>query len=162
MDQNPYSKNVLVDQASDIPSIIFFHNFLQNSQQKLFQFIFIFFYKFTKIRIKSFECPKSIKSIKKNTWNIRLLVDDSFVPLSKQPSVIYCRLTDFQCVIKTKHVAAQFDPTDKNFTIQICYLIFYLIMQIKVATKSEESQKTFGRPYNRLTVMYEMDAISKH
>ena len=27
--------------------------------------------------------------------NIRLLVDDSFVPLSKQLSVIYCRLTDF-------------------------------------------------------------------
>ena len=40
--------------------------------------------------------PKSIKSIKRNnTWNIRLLVDDSFVPSSKQPSVIYCRLTDF-------------------------------------------------------------------
>ena len=28
-------------------------------------------------------------------YNIRLLVDDSFVPSSKQPSVIYCRLTDF-------------------------------------------------------------------
>ena len=33
----------------------------------------------------------------KNIWNIRLLVDDSFVPSSKQPSVIYCRLTDFCC-----------------------------------------------------------------
>ena len=39
---------------------------------------------------------KSIKSIKRNnTWNIRLLVDDSFVPSSKQPSVLYCKLTDF-------------------------------------------------------------------
>ena len=46
--------------------------------------------------MKSFECPKSIKSMKKNdTWNMRLLVDDLFVPSSKQPSVIYCRLTDF-------------------------------------------------------------------
>ena len=36
-----------------------------------------------------------VKSIRKNnTWNIRLLVDDLFVPSSKQPSVIYCRLTD--------------------------------------------------------------------
>ena len=35
---------------------------------------------------------------KNNTWNIRLLVDDSFVPSSKQPSVIYCRLTDFMSV----------------------------------------------------------------
>ena len=87
----------IVDQASDVPSIIFFHDFLQNSLQKSFQFIFLFFYKITKIKIKSFECPKSIKSIEKNnTWNIWLLVDDSFVPSSKQPSVIYCRLTDFK------------------------------------------------------------------
>ena len=41
---------------------------------------------------------KSIKGIKKNTWNIRLLVDDLFVPSSKQPSVIFCRLTDlYEC-----------------------------------------------------------------
>ena len=38
----------------------------------------------------------SIKSIEKNnSRNIRLLADDSFVPSSKQPSIIYCRLTDF-------------------------------------------------------------------
>ena len=41
---------------------------------------------------------------KNNTWNIRRLVDDSFVPSSKQPSVLYCKLTDFRasaymCVI---------------------------------------------------------------
>ena len=28
----------LIDQASDVPSIIFFHNFLQNSLQKSFHF----------------------------------------------------------------------------------------------------------------------------
>ena len=32
---------------------------------------------------------------KNNTWNIRCLVDDSFVPSSKRPSVLYCKLTDF-------------------------------------------------------------------
>ena len=74
--------------------VFFFLDFLQNSLQKSFIFIFFFFYEITKIKIKSFECPKSLKSIKKNnTWNIRLLVDDSFVPSSKQPSIIYCRLT---------------------------------------------------------------------
>ena len=31
-----------------------------------------------------------------NTWNIRRLVDDLFVPSSKQPSVLYCKLTDFK------------------------------------------------------------------
>ena len=91
---------------SDVPSIIFFHDFLQNSLQKFFQFIFLFFYKITKIEIKSFECPKSIKSINKNnTWNIRLLVDDSCVPSSKQPIVIYCRLTDFRCAaVRGRHL----------------------------------------------------------
>merc|ERR1712051_984568 len=75
------------------------HHFLQNSLQKSFRFIFLIFYKITKLKIKSFECPKSIKSIRKNNaWNIRLLVDDSFVPFSKQPSVIYCRLTDFKLI----------------------------------------------------------------
>ena len=55
-----------------------------------------FFYKITKIKIKSFECPKSIKSIKKiilgtsDSWStIRLYHRPS------QPSVLYCRLTDF-------------------------------------------------------------------
>ena len=61
----------IVNQASNIPSIIFFHDSLQHSLQKSFQFIFLFLYKITKMKIKSFECPKSIKSIKKNnTWNI--------------------------------------------------------------------------------------------
>ena len=32
------------NESSDVPSIIFFHDFLQNSLQKSFQFIFIFFY----------------------------------------------------------------------------------------------------------------------
>ena len=32
---------------------------------------------------------------KNNTWNIRRLVDVSFVPSSKRPSVLYCKLTDF-------------------------------------------------------------------
>ena len=48
----------LIDQASDVPSIIFFHNFFQNSLQNCFQFILLFFHNFTKIK-KSCECPKS-------------------------------------------------------------------------------------------------------
>ena len=68
--------------------------------------LFYFFYKITKIKIKNFECPKSIKSINKNnTWNIRLLVDDSCVPSSNQPIVIYCRLTDFRCAaVRGRHL----------------------------------------------------------
>ena len=47
---------------------------------------YYFFYKITKIKLKSFEYSKSKKN---NTWNIRRLVDDSFVPSSLGPSVIY-------------------------------------------------------------------------
>ena len=40
--------------------LFFFHNFLQNSLQKLFQFFF--FYRSTKIEMKSFECLKSMRN----------------------------------------------------------------------------------------------------
>ena len=38
-----------------------------------------------------------------NTWNIRRLVDESFVPSAQQTSILYCRLTDFWitfCLLK--------------------------------------------------------------
>ena len=54
----------LIDQV-----FFFFHNFLQNTLQKSFQFIFFFI-----IKIKSYECPKST-SLQNNAWNIRQLVD---------------------------------------------------------------------------------------
>ena len=40
---------------------------------------FIFFIKLQKMKRKSFEYPKSIRNMKKNTWNVRRLVDESFV-----------------------------------------------------------------------------------
>ena len=74
----------------------FFHDFLQNSLQKYFQSIGLFFLKNTKIKVKSFECPKSIKSLKK----IILGTSDAWstIRLSNRPSDpawIYLRLTDF-------------------------------------------------------------------
>ena len=47
----------------------------------------LFFYEFTKMKIISFECPKSIKNyIKNNAWNITRLADDSFVPENQRTS----------------------------------------------------------------------------
>ena len=67
----------LVDHESDAPSIIIFLKFLQNSLQRHFQFIFFVFYKITKMKIKSLECPKF-------TWNyeekILRMSDAWFVP----------------------------------------------------------------------------------
>ena len=79
--------------------LFFFYDILQNSLKKLFSIYFlIFFYKITWIRIKSFECPKSIKSLKKiilgtsGAW--------STIHLSNRPSaqrsILYCRLSDFK------------------------------------------------------------------
>ena len=51
------------------------------------------------MKIKRFECPKSIRNYeKKNTWNVRRLVNESFVPSAQRTSILYCRLSDFQFV----------------------------------------------------------------
>ena len=53
---------------------------------------------------KYFECPESIRNYeKKNTWNFRRLVDESFVPSAQRTSVLYCRLTDFWCNIDSRN-----------------------------------------------------------
>ena len=70
--QSSISYAGLLGQMTDQPSfwcskyiLFFFHNFLQSSLQKSFQFIFLFFCNFTKTKIRSFECPKSILIMKK-------------------------------------------------------------------------------------------------
>ena len=50
---------------------------------------------------------------KNNTWNIRRLVNDSFVPSSKRPSVLYCKLTDLRIQMR---VCKDFDPTVVCYT----------------------------------------------
>ena len=60
-----------------------------------------FFITLKKIKIKSSECPKSIRNYEKknNTWNIRRLVDELFVPATQRPSdpayyIEDCRISD--------------------------------------------------------------------
>ena len=88
----------IVDQEADVPSIISFYTFYRLRALKTLYFYFCnFIKKNKKINWKDFckeFCKKSWK--KNNTWNIRQLVDDSFVPSSKQPSILYCKLTDLK------------------------------------------------------------------
>ena len=73
----------IVDQASDVPSIIFFFMISCKVLCKNpfnFLFLFLFLYNFTEIKIKSFECPISkpathcfIFNLPNNTWTIRRL-----------------------------------------------------------------------------------------
>ena len=47
------------------------------------------------MKVKSFEFLKSIRNYEKNNaWNIRGLVDESFVLASQGASILYCRLSD--------------------------------------------------------------------
>ena len=89
----------LINQASDVPSIIFFHNFFQKKKKKSFQFIFWSFYSFTKMKTKSFESIRNYE--KNNAWNIRCLADKSFIPGNQRTSILYCRLSDFT-ILKVK------------------------------------------------------------
>ena len=69
---------------------------LDLGHSKLFIFIFVKLQKYIETNWKDFckeFCKKSWK--KNNIWNIRRLVDDSFVPSSKRPSIWYCKLTNF-------------------------------------------------------------------
>ena len=36
---------------------------------------------------------------KNNTWNIRRLVDDSFVPSARRTSILNCKLADFKLAV---------------------------------------------------------------
>ena len=63
--------------------------------------LFVYFFLNTKIKVKSFECPKSIKILKK----IILGTSDAWstIRLSNRPSDpawIYLRLTDFWCLVR--------------------------------------------------------------
>ena len=66
-----------------------------------FQSISLFFYKITKMKIKSFECPKSIRNYENNTLNVRCLFEKSFVPLAKQTKILYYRLSNFWTIKST-------------------------------------------------------------
>ena len=77
----------LIDQASDVPSIIFFRISCKNLCKNHFNLFSYFFITLQKIKIKSFECPKSIRNYEKNNaWNIRRLVYESFVPSTREPA----------------------------------------------------------------------------
>ena len=81
--------------------LFYFHNFLQNSLQKSFPFVILFLYNFTKIKIKSFECPKCtcqkptvlFSIYQNNTWTIRRLVDEMINPATQR---IILKIVRFQ------------------------------------------------------------------
>ena len=74
--------------------IIFFSEFLDKFFAKIISIYFLFFFYNTKN--KEFECPKSIRNYENtNAWNIRCLVDESFLPSTQGPSISYWRLSDF-------------------------------------------------------------------
>ena len=81
----------------------FFIKSCKSLSKNPFNSSFNFFHRITKIKIKSFEFPKSIKNYKKNnTRNVRHLVSESFVPSAQRTSILYCRkfLKNFRKISK--------------------------------------------------------------
>ena len=79
------------------------------------------FYQITKMKIKSFECPKSIRNYEKNTWNISPLVNKSFVPSAQRTSVLYRRLSDFLFLSKTSQEGVKCTIAAKNLLSYYTY-----------------------------------------
>ena len=98
----------------------------------------LFFYNFTKMKVKSFECPKSIRNYeKKNAWNIRRLVNESFVPASQR---IILKNVGFQYCIplfKTQQPILPYCPTVKLF-----WLISMLCMYLQCNTYTLHLEET--------------------
>ena len=94
----------------DVPSIIFFHNFLQISYQRSFHFIsfyFLFSYNTTKIKIKSFEYPKSI-------WNYEKKKYLKHQMLGRLAHWLYWRLLDFWSITDGPHCIYLYVPGSPN------------------------------------------------
>ena len=72
------------------------------------------------MKIKSFECPKSIKNYgKKNTWNVSRLVDESFVPSAHRTSVLYCKSLDFYSLAWVQLVPTWLVSTEIKCPVQV-------------------------------------------
>ena len=65
------------------------HIFIKSSKILCKTLAIYFFYKITKMKIKS------IKNYEKEILECQTLVDESFVPSAQRTSVLYCRLSDF-------------------------------------------------------------------
>ena len=73
---------------------------------------------------------------KNNTWNIRCLVDESFVPSDQRTNVLFCILTDFTAPFSHKHAS----PT----------AIFLLFLATR-ASKTPEANKLW---FEKLVFMF--------
>ena len=69
---------------------------LDIGHSKLFMFIFVKLQKEMKTKLRGFLQKNYEKKI--NTWNIRHLVDESFVQATQRTNVFYCRLSDLDMV----------------------------------------------------------------
>ena len=54
-----------------------------------------------------------------------LMVDDSFVPSSKQPRILYCKLTDFRWLCEKERLSAILSIYEL-FVIYLSELIFFV------------------------------------
>ena len=57
------------------------------------------------MEIKTFGCPKAKRNYEENNaWNIRCLVDESFVPSTQLADILYQGLLDFNFDNQIRHL----------------------------------------------------------
>ena len=75
---------------------------------------------------------------KSSTWNIRCLVDDSFVPSSKRPSVSYCKLTDFCILTSVEVILGQLSTESSVYALcskmSTKTVLFLIVLNLKNVT----------------------------
>ena len=111
----------------------FLYTFYRLRALKILYFYFCNLIKNSENKLQGFLQRILQEILKKNnsTWNIRCLVDNSFVPLSKQPSILYCKLTDFRSAI-----LHTFSPTFDN-----AQLLRWVVMPILYPTQKHPHSK---------------------
>ena len=88
---------------------------------KTLYFYFCNFIKNKKINWNDF-CKEFCKKLwkKKNTWNIRRLVDETIIPSTHRPSVLYWRLSDFRKVAHKIQLTTLTRPKYWCFAVTDC------------------------------------------
>ena len=96
----------------------------------------------------------------KNTWNVRRLIDESFVPSAQRTSVLYCRLSDlwwgnklcFQtnipwksCII-LKHQVPKISFHPYNYAVSSdvsLYILLLCLLEVPIFNKTRMECKKF-------------------
>ena len=89
-----------------------------------------YFCKFIKKKNLNNYCKEFCKQLwkKNNTWNLRCLVDESFVPANQQTIVLYCKSTWTLLIMQNTHIA----------NLKVCLSSEHIFSLVQTPSKNQE------------------------